>query len=306
MKQLDLNLLKVLRALLEQKNTKKAAEVLYLSQPAVSRSLSRLRDYFDDELFIRTSHGLEPTAKAEEIAGRLPMAMDLLYDAVNGGEVFDPSVYHGKVTIALNGFIAQWLAPEIITRIVKQAPNIELHLTNWESSTPDAIMDGHIHVGVNYFPLDLSKQLVQAKLGMDSFVVIGRKEHPLSSVTIEPEDFKTYPVASQLIPNWNEHQNRTAEGLKAFGITPKIQLRSAHLNIILDAINNTDIVFPCSERLANNISDEYKMWRISGKLEIPNGEFAAVISNKTRKHPLHSWLLSCIKECAKKAALKKL
>lgn len=300
MSQLDLNLLKVLRALLEVKNTRKAAYLLHLSQPAVSRCLSRLRDYFDDELFIRGSHGLEPTSKALEIGARLPAAMDMLMEAVSGGDNFDPNFYHGKVTLALNAFLAQWLAPPLIKSIVKQAPNIELHITNWESSTPALLVEGQVQVGVNYFPLDISKQLVQRRLGSEDFVVVCRKNHPLNGPAIKPEHFECYAIASLLIPSWNELRNHTAELLKHFNITPKIQLRSSHLNIILDSIEGTDLIFPCSELLAATLDEnKFKILTIdpvlfgTGSL----GNIAIVVANKSRRHPLNEWLQQCITEC---------
>jgi len=300
MSQLDLNLLKVLRALLEVKNTRKAAELLHLSQPAVSRCLSRLRDYFDDELFIRGSHGLEPTSKALEIGARLPAAMDLLMEAVSGSDSFNPNFYHGKVTLALNGFIAQWLAPPLIKLIVKQAPNIEVHVTNWENSTPALLAEGQVQVGVNYFPLDISKQLVQRKLGTENFVVVCRKNHPLNRHEIKPEHFEQYSIASLLIPSWNELRNHTAELLKRFDITPKIQLRSSHLNIILDSLEETDLLFPCSELLATTLdTKKFKLITIDpvyfGTLTL--GDFAMVVANKSRRHPLNEWLQQCVTEC---------
>ncbi len=301
MRQLDLNLLKVLRALLEVKNTRKAAELLHLSQPAVSRSLSRLRDYFEDELFIRSSHGLEPTSKALEIGARLPTAMDLLMEAVSGGDSFDPRFYHGRVTLALNGFLAQWLAPPLIKLIIQQAPNIEVHITNWESSTPSMLADGQVQLGVNYFPLDISKQLVQQKLGTENFVVVCSKDHPLTASSMKPELFELYAIASLLIPNWNELRNHTAELLKKFSITPKIQLRSSHLNIILDSITETDLLFPCSEGLAATLDhDKFKIITIDPLYFETHtlGDFAMVVANKSRRHPLNEWLQECMRKCA--------
>ncbi|AJR08827.1 LysR family transcriptional regulator [Photobacterium gaetbulicola] len=61
----DLNLLKVLVVLLQEKNTRKAAERLGISQPAVSRALVKIRSHFDDPLFIRQPRGLKLTPKAQ-------------------------------------------------------------------------------------------------------------------------------------------------------------------------------------------------------------------------------------------------
>ena len=68
----DLNLLVALQILLEERNVTRAAERLSVSQPALSKTLQKLRDSFEDELFTRTSHGLVPTPRAEELGLDLP------------------------------------------------------------------------------------------------------------------------------------------------------------------------------------------------------------------------------------------
>ena len=86
---LDLNLLKTLDALLDERSVTRAATRLALTQPAVSGMLNRLRDYFDDPLFIRAPHGIVPTTRAEELAApvkRIPADIDLLLQPV----AFDP------------------------------------------------------------------------------------------------------------------------------------------------------------------------------------------------------------------------
>ena len=68
----DLNLLVALQILLEERNVTRAAERLSVSQPALSKTLQKLRDSFEDELFTRTAHGLVPTPRAEELGAELP------------------------------------------------------------------------------------------------------------------------------------------------------------------------------------------------------------------------------------------
>lgn len=91
LRQLDMNLLLVLKVLLEECNTRRAAEILNLSQPAISRALGRLREHFNDELFVRSRYGLTPTAKAIEIKVGLLPAIESLEQALSPQESFNPS-----------------------------------------------------------------------------------------------------------------------------------------------------------------------------------------------------------------------
>jgi DNA-binding transcriptional LysR family regulator len=72
----DLNLLVALQILLEERNVTRAAERLSVSQPALSKTLQKLRDSFEDELFTRTAHGLVPTPRAEALAKELPALLE--------------------------------------------------------------------------------------------------------------------------------------------------------------------------------------------------------------------------------------
>ena len=303
MSQLDLNLLKVFRVLLDVKNTRKAGEILHMSQPGVSRALSRLRDYFSDDLFVRSAYGLVATEKAKEIGVHLPYALDNLMGVIESKKNFIPTNIKSKVSIAISGLLAQWLAPMLIKHIVKQAPNIELQIHNWEVGTPELISQGDIDIGVNYFPMELSKQLLQKKIGTDNFVIVTGKKHPLKSITIKANDFANYPMASLPIPNWNELKKTGGKALKSFGIIPKTQLRSSHLNIIFDAMLKTDILFPCSKKLAEQLPDTYKYFPIDSELAIPNGDFAIIVANQTRRHPLQRWLIDSIENCVKEKAI---
>ncbi len=297
MKQLDLNLLRVLRVLLEVRNTCKAAEQLNISQPAVSRSLSRLRDHFKDELFIRCAYGLEPTSKAEQLGARLPAAMDLLTDLVDGDGLFEPTNFYGRFTIAINGFISQWVSPKLIHTLSQKSPNAELNIINWEHRTAELLLDGQIDIGVSYFPQNLSKQLLQQRIARDKFVFICRKDHPISESTISLAHFQRYPLAQQLIPNWNENANITVQILKQFGIDAKVQLRSNQLSIILEAIRATDMLFPCSQFTADLLSEEYKQLKIDPIFPIPESDIGVTMANKRRRHPLNAWLQSEVKAC---------
>ena len=72
----DLNLLVALQILLEERSVTRAAERLSVSQPALSKTLQKLRDSFEDELFTRTAHGLVPTPRAEELGRELPVLLE--------------------------------------------------------------------------------------------------------------------------------------------------------------------------------------------------------------------------------------
>jgi len=70
-RRVDVRLLAVLQALVEERSITRAAERMFLSQPAMSRALDRLQEMFGDELLVRTKHGFEPTHRALRVYAEL-------------------------------------------------------------------------------------------------------------------------------------------------------------------------------------------------------------------------------------------
>ncbi len=79
LRRVDLNLLIVFETLMHERSVTRAAEKLFLGQPAISAALARLRDLFDDPLFLRTGRSMEPTARAQEIAGLLSLSASTVH-----------------------------------------------------------------------------------------------------------------------------------------------------------------------------------------------------------------------------------
>ena len=117
----DLNLLVALQILLEERNVTRAAERLSVSQPALSKTLQKLRDSFEDELFTRTAHGLVPTPRAEELAHELPALLESV-ERVLGDEGFDPATFDGSFKILLPPILSEALLPGLMAELSEIGP----------------------------------------------------------------------------------------------------------------------------------------------------------------------------------------
>ena len=145
---LDLNLLVSLQALLEEKSVTRAATRLFISQPAMSRVLQRLRYQLDDPLFTRTGNELVPTPKARELQLKLPPLLDNILDIVTEDE-FDPGTYTGEITIAIPEFVAVSLVSELTKIVAAEAPNIVLCVSNGFDSVGGELADGAIDFAID-------------------------------------------------------------------------------------------------------------------------------------------------------------
>ena len=117
---LDLNLLVVFDAVVQERNATRAASRLNMTQPAVSHALGRLRAALEDDLFVRTPHGMEPTPYAERLAGAVRFALEGLQTALNGAAAFDAETAERGFSVAMDNHSTVVLAAALATAVAAQ------------------------------------------------------------------------------------------------------------------------------------------------------------------------------------------
>src|ERR1700727_1315799 len=127
----DLNLLVVFDALMAERNVTRAAERNGLSQPAVSKPINRLRGLFDDPLFVRRDRGMEPTARALELAGPIHGALADISRTLTLPAAFEPSTVKATVKIATIDLYHTKLLPSLVRRLRREAPAPASSTPSW-------------------------------------------------------------------------------------------------------------------------------------------------------------------------------
>src|SRR5687767_12711419 len=140
----DLNLLLALDALLRERSVTRAGAVLGLSQPATSHALARLRELFGDELLVRRSNDMEPTAFAESLVAPLAEALARVEALLWSDRAFDPATSDREFVIAVTDFVEATLVPAALPRL-GLGPRLRLRLRLLGSELPErALADGEI------------------------------------------------------------------------------------------------------------------------------------------------------------------
>lgn len=151
LRRLDLNLLIVFETLMHERSVTRAAEKLFLGQPAISAALSRLRNLFDDPLFVRTGRSMEPTARAQEIFALLSPALDSISTAVSRAAAFDPATSTAVFRIGLSDDVEFALLPALLRRLRSEAPGVVLVVRRANYLLmPNLLASGEISLGVSY------------------------------------------------------------------------------------------------------------------------------------------------------------
>lgn len=176
---LDLNLFRVFAAVHGQGSLTRAADVLHLSQPAVSNALARLRAHFGDPLFVRVAGGMRPTGRAEAIAPDIHRALALLQGTVNLPERFDPAQLQRRFRLLMGDQIEALLMPAVVARCREQAPGVRFDIARLERAALVRELAGQADLAVDAVT-HTDPQLASAPLMRDHYVCVMRRAHPLA------------------------------------------------------------------------------------------------------------------------------
>src|SRR5581483_9992217 len=125
-RKLDLNLLVAFQVLVRERSVSRAAERLFLGQPAMSGALARLRDFFQDEILVRTGRGMAPTTKALALAAQLAPVLESLRATLFEQPAFDPATQSRTFHLGMRDWVESWLMPALMVRVQRAAPRVRL------------------------------------------------------------------------------------------------------------------------------------------------------------------------------------
>ncbi|HEU0223756.1 MAG TPA: LysR family transcriptional regulator, partial [Paracoccaceae bacterium] len=152
-REIDLNLLLVLDALLKERNVTAVARRLAISQPTVSFSLKKLREIFADELFVRTASGMQPTPLALELGAPLRRMLDILEGEILSPAEFDPATSSRSFIVNTTDIGEMVFLPPILQRLRAFAPKASVECICLEPrELARAMNEGEIDLAIGYLP----------------------------------------------------------------------------------------------------------------------------------------------------------
>jgi len=204
---LDLNLLRVFDAVMTEQNLTRAANRLAMTQPAVSNAVKRLRDALNDELLIRTAHGVKPTARAESLWPAVRRALADLEEAV-APQSFELAKAHATFRMAMADATAALLLPHLVRLIEKEAPGIDIRMVPLTTREPrPMLLRGDIDLAIGFFPGVVAQlqggtetPIRHERLYSGQYICVMRNDHPLAK---DPLSLDAYCSANHLLVSFS-------------------------------------------------------------------------------------------------------
>src|SRR5262249_12895583 len=152
-RKLDLNLLVAFQVLVREKSVSRAAERLFLGQPAMSGALARLRDVLQDEILVRSGRGMEPTTKALALYAQLTPALESIRATLFEQPAFDPATQSRTFRLGMRDWVESWLMPALVARLQQAAPRVRIAVRASDAQRGARMLEEEeMDLGVSVFP----------------------------------------------------------------------------------------------------------------------------------------------------------
>lgn len=190
-RQVDLNLLKVFDALLKKRHVTQAGVSIGLSQPAMSYSLSKLRELFEDPLFVRTGRGMEPTPRAQSLGGPVARLLDLVQTEILPAPEFRPAESARTFVLCMSDIGEMVFLPRLQSFLSKAAPHVRIKTAALSMpELEEGLASGDVDLAIGYFPGLGSESLKRKALYQHSYVCIARDDHPRIGDTLSLDEYR--------------------------------------------------------------------------------------------------------------------
>ncbi|MEZ4241437.1 MAG: LysR family transcriptional regulator [Myxococcota bacterium] len=290
--EVDLNLLVVLDVLLEERSVTRAATRLGRTQPAVSRSLGRLRSLLGDPLLVREGGGLVPTPRAAALAAPVRALLQDVVAQVLASDDFDPARAARRFTVATTDYVERVLLPRPLARIAREAPGCQIVLTH----APDPLAVAG-DVDLLFTPLFAPGRQVRIRpLVDDTFVCVVRSDHPCLA---QPAglDLEAYLALPHLLvaPRGNPGSIVDDE-LAALGRTRHVAVQVPTFLSAPALVAASDLVWTLPQHLARALAAEARLATVPTPLPVPGFTVHLAWHERWQHDPGHAWLRRLLAE----------
>lgn len=284
----DLNLFTVFEAIYTEGSVTRASQQLNLTQPAISHALNRLRQLFDDPLFVRQGHAMVSTPLARSIIEPVRQALRGLEVTLADTGKFDPALASKQFNLALRDVLESTVLPPLLESITAQAPQINLAAIQVERrELVSELGAGTLDLAIDML-LPLPNEIRRQKIVADNTVVLARRGHPAVQETL---DLDTYLQAEHILAS----SRRKGMGLEDFelsrlGLQRRIRLRCQHYFAACRVVSQTDLLLTMPEAYARIANQQFDNQILPLPLPMPSWDVYLYWHQNVENDPANRWL----------------
>ncbi len=290
--QFDLNLLVAFDTLMTERGVTRAGRVLGITQAAMSNTLRRLRDRFDDPLFIKAGSRMEPTPRAMELALPISRALEHIQH-VFSREAFNPEQSRQLFRIATVDCVAATFFPRLLEELSTIAPGVAVELCDPGSDRQVTMLEeGKADLALTWFPWVLPGGVRLHRLYRMRWACLSRPGHPLIGKRLDLEGFlaanhvQYYPHGMESTP--------VDEALMQMGRKRRVVLKLGTTSIIPFLVAREDLLAVLPERFATYLAQRMGLQTHPLPVRTAPLRIAMAWHPRTDNSPAHVWLRQLI------------
>ena len=293
----DLNLLVALDALLAERSVSRAAVRLHLSQPATSALLARLRELFRDPLLLRSARGMLPTPRALELLGPVKQVLDEIDAIVQPRTAFDPANAQHTFTLSASDYVEYALLPMLVDFLERKAPGVRLAVRPLDLQTVAKQMEiGEVDLcitGLLNAPAGLHRQ----PLYTERMVCVVRRKHPAVGVHLTLEKFCSLEHVTVSVRG-SGFSARIDDALAKLGRKRRARLAVPHFLLVPEIVARSDMIGALPERLARGYASKLRI--LESPVKIEGFTVGQIWHERNQREPAQLWLREILLELAQK------
>ena len=288
-KDIDLNLLVIFNQLLHERRVSAVAVNLGLSQPTVSNALNRLRLQLGDELFLRTSKGMEPTAYAMQLAEPIGYALSSIQETLNQRSRFEPQSSESKFIVGMSDIGEIYFLPKLMEHLAAVAPGISVStIRTTGANLAEEMEAGRIDLAIGWLP-HLKTGFFQQRLFAQDHVCLFRRGHAIDKDgPLTKEEFES---ADHVVVAATGTGHATVDSsIEKLGIKRRVVLNVPHFVAVGHILATTDMIATVPERFARQCVQPFKLEYKKLPMQLPEIGINLFWHARFHKEPGNQWL----------------
>lgn len=179
-----------------------------------------------------------------------------------------------------------------------EAQGATIVLRSWTQDSEAALKQGSVDLGINYYPLELSKEIVQTHIANPKLMLCCHQSNPLVSKTqVGLDEIAAYPIVLTQMPDFNRQQIRMLKAIRDKNHLLKVAVRTDKLDVCLDTIRQIPAVLPLNQLAKNALTDDLRLIDLSHIEEIEHTPIGLYNAYKTHETPYQLWLSKVVQDC---------
>jgi DNA-binding transcriptional LysR family regulator len=295
---LDTYLLRVLVALLTERNLTRVATRMNQTQPAVSAALRKLRLTFQDELLVRSGNSMVPTPRGVEVLESARAALLEIDKLFAGGEQFDAATSTQTFRIGCPDYLATVFLASVAKLLRRRAPNAQMlvHPLGPEYDFEKALADGGLDIVIGNWP-EPPEHLHMAPLLDDDIVCLMARDHPLARGAMTRAQYLHAPHVVPL-PFSSTHRGVIDKHLASLRVTRNARIVVPFFSMAPHMLHGSDLIFTISRHFAAHYAGFLPLAVVACPIEFPRMRFYQIWHGRNQASAAQRWMRALLKEVA--------